>query len=200
MKRRCLMGFLLATLALGFWFLGVDRSWFVEKCPTCGYGRDVLQVRAFTIPLNERTPDYTTLLQKVAADVGAACSHPGLMRYHKRRYWGLCICACPCINGTDRIAHDFSWYDEAVASELRALVRTDPSIPDQFVERVIKNHDWDFWTTFVERLRGLRSAPAQQTPNPAASGNGARASLFHAAGPRRAVPEQQRWASSIHEN
>src|SRR5882672_2665498 len=179
MKRRCLLGFSLATLALGFWFLGVDRSWFVEKCPTCGYGRDVLQVRAFTVPLNEETQDYTTLLQKVAADVGAACSHPGLTRYHKHRYWGLCICASPCINGTDRIVHDLSWYDEAVASKLRALVRTNPLIRDQFVERIIKNHDLDFWTTFVERLRGLRSGPVQQTPNPAASGNGAKASLPH---------------------
>src|SRR2546426_12696089 len=103
MKRRYRIAVSLALFASGFWFLGVDRSWFVETCPTCGYGRDVLQFRVLTIPLHERTQDYVTLLQRVAADVGAGCSHPGLKRYHKHRYWGPCICARPCINGTDRI-------------------------------------------------------------------------------------------------
>src|SRR5438552_173529 len=110
MKRRHLIIAASAIFALAFWFLTVDRSWFVENCPTCGYGRDVLQVRVLTIALHEQTQEYRTLLQKVASDVGAACTHPALKRYHKHRYWGLCICARPCINGTDRIVVDLSWY------------------------------------------------------------------------------------------
>src|SRR5437867_5052683 len=94
MKRRYLIVVSLALFALGFWFLGVDRSWFVERCPTCGYGRDARQFRVFTIPLHERTQYYVTLLQKVAADVGAPCNYAGLERYHKHRCLGLCICAC----------------------------------------------------------------------------------------------------------
>ena len=161
MKRRQVIITLSAVTALAFWFLAVDRSWFVEKCPTCGYRRDVFQFRAFTIPLNERTRDSVTLLQKVSVDLGAECAHPKLTRYHKHRYWGLCICAFPCINGTDGGWADISWYDDVTSARVRAMAAANPSLRKEFVERVMMERDWEYWRAFIERVKALRAKGSQ---------------------------------------
>ena len=110
-----------AVAVMLVWFLGVDRSWFVENCPSCGFGRDILQYRVFGAPIHERVQEDTTLLQRVAQDLGAACAHPKLERWHKYRWWGLCICACPRISGTHRMGGDMSWYNDTVAAKVRQL-------------------------------------------------------------------------------
>lgn len=153
MKQRQLVIGLLVVLVLSIWFLAVDRSWFVEKCPACGYRRDVIQVRVFSLPIHQQTDDLVTLLQKIAVDVGVECEHRNRTRFHKHRYWGLWICAYPCINGTDGIVADISWYDEVAAAKVREMVRINPSLRDEFAERVLKNHDWEFWRSFVERVK-----------------------------------------------
>ena len=147
---------MLAVMGVAFWFLGVDRSWFVEECPTCGYGRDVLQYRVFTIPIYEQASSEPTLLQAVAKDLGVPCPHTGLTRWHKHRYWGLGYCVFPCINGTYRIGRDFSWYDDRATAELKKLVKANPRLPEEFAERVLKNRDWNFWSSLIEELQKSR--------------------------------------------
>jgi hypothetical protein len=165
MKRRHVIVALSGVAALALWFLAVGRSWFVEKCPTCGYNRDVLQFRVLTIPLNERGRDFLTLLQKVAADLGASCTHPKLTRYHKHRYWGLCICAFPCINGTDGVVADISWYDDIASARVREMAAANPSLREEFVERAMTRRDWEFWRAFIERLKALRGQEPHQARN-----------------------------------
>ena len=156
MKRKLIIVLLSPVFILAFWFLGLDSSWFVETCPDCGFGRDIMQYRVFTIPIYQQTKDYNTVLQKVAADIGAECKHPKLERWHKHRYWGLVICACPCINGTDRLVGGDEWYDDKAKSIVKEMVRTNPPLRDEFAERVLKNHDWKYFRAFCEQVRTLR--------------------------------------------
>jgi hypothetical protein len=157
MKRRYFNVALLLILAIAFWFLAIDRSWFIERCPTCGYSRDVFQFRIFTVPVNERDREYKSLIQKVAFDLGVPCDHRNLVLYHKHRYWGLWICACPCINGVDRISTDLSWYDEKTSAAVKKLAENDPALPREFAERVLLNHDWPFWEALVQKIQTLDS-------------------------------------------
>jgi hypothetical protein len=143
-----------AVAAVLVWFLGVDRSWFVEDCPSCGFGRDILQYRVLGIPVHERIREDTTLRQRVAADLGVPCTHPKLERWHKYRWWGLCICACPRISGTHRLVGDTSWYDDAVVAKVENLAETNPSLRDEFAERVLVKRDMDYWKEFVGQLKG----------------------------------------------
>jgi hypothetical protein len=159
MKRRHVIVVASVVFFSILWFLGVDRSWFVENCHACGYGMSILQYRVFTIPVHERTiHEHVTLLQKVAKDLGAECAHPKLMRWHKYRWWGLCICASPRLSGTDFLSGDNSWYDDVAAAKVREMARANPSLRDEFAERVLRNRDKEFWKALAEQVRTLRAA------------------------------------------
>jgi hypothetical protein len=145
-----------AVAAVAFWFLAVDRSWFVERCPTCGHFGYIMQIRVCGIPVHEHRYETDSLLQKVAADLGVPCTHPNLKRYYKHRYWGLLICACPCINGIDSINADLSWYDAAVSARVKGMAAANPALRAQFVERVIKNRDWKYWGAFVDQMKAAK--------------------------------------------
>jgi len=156
MKRKLTIILLTPVLVLAFWFLGVDGSWFVEECPDCLYGRDIYQIRVFTIPIYERTEVYNSVIQKIASDLGVPCSHPNLVRWHKHRYWGLLICACPCINGIDRLSGGDEWYDDKAEAIVKDLAKANPSLPNEFAQRVLKNHDWEYFKAFGQKVRALR--------------------------------------------
>ena len=141
---------------VAFWLLGVDCSWFVEECPDCSFGRDIIQYRILTIPIYQRSREYNSVLQKIATDIGAECEHPNLVRWHKHRYWGLLICAYPCINGTYRMSGDDSWYDNKARAIVKEMVRANPSLRDEFAERVLKNHDWKYLKVFVQKVSTMR--------------------------------------------
>jgi len=156
MKRKLTIISLSLVALAAFWFLGVDASWFVESCPDCQYGRDIYQIRVFTIPIYQRSQDYHSILEKITDDLGIPCSHPNLVRWHKHRYWGLLICACPCINGIYRLSGGDDWYDDKARAIVRELAKTDPSLRDEFAKQVLKNHDWKYLKAFVQKVQALR--------------------------------------------
>ena len=160
MKRKLIIISLSLVTLAAFWFLGVDGSWFSESCPDCQYYRAIYQVRVFTIPIYQRDQVYPSILEKITDDLGIPCSHPNLARYHKRRYWGLLICACPCINGIDRMVGD-DWYDDKARAIVREVAKTDPSLRNTFAERVLKSHDWKYLKAFVLRVAALRDGRSQ---------------------------------------
>jgi hypothetical protein len=163
-KRPLIIGaFSLVALAAA-WFLAVDWSWFVEECPDCGYGADVSEYRFLGIPLSETRRSCPTVIQRVSADLGVPCSHPGLRRWHKHRWWGLCICGAPCINGIYRIVGDDSWYDDAVRARVRAMSAESPSLGEEFWERVIRGHDWDYLLEFVGKLQEPEAGRPPSSP------------------------------------
>ena len=151
MKRKPIIVLLSLILVLAFWFLTVDFSWFVETCPECGFGRDIVQYRVLTMPVYQRTKDYDSLLSKIASDIGAECTHPQIERWHKQRYWGLLICACPCINGITRLTGGDASYDKKARSLVRDRVKNNPSLQAEIAERVLKNRDWVYWDAFLSR-------------------------------------------------
>ena len=156
MKRKLSIISLSLVALAAFWFLGVDGSWFVESCPDCLYGRHIFQVRVFTIPVLSRDQVYHSILEKITDDLGIPCSHHNLVRWHKHRYWGLLICACPCINGMYGLSGGDDWYDDKARAIVIEMAKTDPSLRDKFAERVLKNHDWNYLKTFVQKAQGLR--------------------------------------------
>jgi hypothetical protein len=136
--------------------LGVDRSWFVERCPDCDHYEDVIELRIFTIPVHRERSIDEGMKERVAIDLGVPCIHPHLDRWHKHRYWGLLVCAAPCINGVIRIVGD-DWYDKAAAAKARRLAASDPSISARFQIEVLSHHNEAVWW----EVQGLIRPPAQ---------------------------------------
>jgi hypothetical protein len=150
--RRVIIGLAMVVSAVGAWFLCVDWSWFEEACPHCGYGRSIAQRRILGIVIHERAFEYPTVMQRVAADLGVPCEHPELHRWHKHRWWGLCYCAAPCINGVYRITGDDSWYDAAALEKLQELAKANPEFRRDFFQRVIREHDRDYWLEIISLI------------------------------------------------
>lgn len=152
-------GLVVAAIILGgpaAWFVAVDRSWFVDECPDCGYYADVTQYRVLTVPISEQVSAHPTVIQGIAADLGHPCWHPRLLRWHKHRWWGLCHCAAPCWNGTYGLNDDadHAWYG-TVASRVCEMGEDNPELGRVWYDRVIVGHDWSFWHAFAEDLDAI---------------------------------------------
>lgn len=150
-KRRLIIAGSVLVTAVAGWFLCVDWSWFLGSCPHCGYLKNVLQYRVLGIPVLGRILEEETLIQRMAADLGVPCRHPELVLFHKHRWWGLCYCAAPCVNGLWNIdgggSWEESWYDEAAVRRLRSLAEKDPHFASEFHQRVIRDYDGDYLRT-----------------------------------------------------
>ncbi len=154
MKRKLVFFFSSLVLFSAFWFLGVDESIFVKSCPDCNYVEDVYQIRIFTIPIYQHTQEHVSILQKIAMDIGVECQHPNLSGYHKWRFWGLLIPE-EIHPGIDRMTGD-DWYDDKARAIVKELVKANPSLPDEFANRVLKNHDWKYLKAFVQQVVALK--------------------------------------------
>lgn len=152
-RRAIILGFLVCGLAI-LWFVGVDRSWFIEGCEDCLFHRDIVQYRIFGIPIHERSDERNSLIQLVARDLGAPCAHRGFYRLHKHRWWGLCYLGWPKIDGTFALGStEESWYNEDVADKLKAVALVNPTLGEEFRRRVLYRHDWNYWRCFGRELR-----------------------------------------------
>ena len=153
-KRRLILSVVAGVVALIVaWFCAVDVSWFVESCPDCGSGWNSIQYRILQIPISDHRRSNTMMLELVCADLGVPCTHPNLMRRHKHRWWGLCICAYPCHNGIDGFAGDADDYNETMSSRVKALSKEHPTLGQEFRQRVLVAHDYDYWHAFAERIK-----------------------------------------------
>lgn len=145
---------LVVLAVIAVWFVAVDRSWFVEYCPDCYYGRYIRQYRVFGFAVHESVyRDEPSPMGKVAADLGVPCTHPALVRWHKYRWWGLCILGWPAISGTSGMSSDEGWYDEAKSGKVKRLAELEPSLPGEFRQRVLREHDWVYWQALVKQIR-----------------------------------------------
>lgn len=155
-KKVIIAAALLPVLAV-LWFIAVDWSWFVDRCPDCAYNRDVAEYRVFGIPVHDNVKEHPSIAQRISIDLKIGCSHLRIERWHKHRWWGLCICKYPCFNGLHGLISDDSWYTEIVSSKLSALADRDPSIRTAFAERVLQGHDWAYMQTILDRAGVDRS-------------------------------------------
>ncbi|MEQ9410853.1 MAG: hypothetical protein RIK87_24285 [Fuerstiella sp.] len=139
-------------IALGvLWFIAVDWSWFVHDCPDCGHGEDTAEYRVFSATIHKTNYEYPSVLQQVATDLGTPCTHPNMETWHKQRRWGLLCCKWPCINGIHRLTGRTTWYDQSAATKISALTDREPTLYDEYKDRVFKQHDFKFLRVVLDR-------------------------------------------------
>ncbi|HVU26241.1 MAG TPA: hypothetical protein VHG71_00630 [Verrucomicrobiae bacterium] len=156
MKQKFVIISSVVILFSAFWFLCVDESIFVKSCPDCDYGEDVYQIRIFTIPIYQHTEQHDSILQKIALDLGAECKHPNMSAgYQKWRFWGLLI-PDEIHLGIDSLSGGDDWYDDKARAIVKEMVKANPSLRDEFANRVLKNHDWKYLKTFVQKVIALK--------------------------------------------
>jgi hypothetical protein len=144
---RCAAG--LAALATS-WFLGVDRSEFIEDCPSCHSGKYIEQIRVLGFAVSSNIREFTSTIACALADLGTPCHHVKLERAHLQRHWGLLVCAYPCWNGTWNLSGDGA-YTVLVSARVRAAGRRDPTLGPRLYRRVIDQGDWRyFWEAFMD--------------------------------------------------
>lgn len=156
---------LIALLGIGLlWMMAVDRSWVREICPDCRLDRDILQYRLFRIPIHERIlREYSTPACRIAADLGAPCSHH-FERWLMTRYWGLFFPAHPCFCGTVRLT-DGEWYDDRMAEIVRSKGQASPGLAEEFHRKVILEQDSNYLQTFFADLDQLKASSKQPKPD-----------------------------------
>lgn len=156
LKRALLLAGLLMVLG-GLWMSLVDASWFVEECPECHWGADVIEYRVCGRAISQTEEVYEESWHYlVTVDLGVPCQHPGKIRWHKHRYWGLCYCAAPCINGSYRLVDDESYSD--LSPRVRAWRELDPTLGPRFRD-ALAHDDREFVKEFFRRLRAGESPP-----------------------------------------
>ena len=142
------------------WFVVVDKSSFVHSCPSCLRVRIVRQYRILGMPIDEQVSTYNTLITAMSEQLGVPCSHGDESGFHETRYWGLLICASPCLTGRYTLGDDLpDWYDEEFKQFLKEFRKKHPEIVEDFNKRVIVDHDFDFWEQFVDNIK--QSAESQ---------------------------------------
>jgi hypothetical protein len=165
MKRKLIIIFSAVIVFSAFWFLCIDGAIFVESCPDCQYGRDVYQIRILTIPIYQRIIDaHTSITQEIAMDLGVECKHPNLSHLHKWRFWGLLI-PQELHPGIDWMSGGDDWYDDKARVIVKEMAKANPSLRDEFADRVLKNHDWKYLKAFVQKVIALKDGkpvPASQ--------------------------------------
>jgi hypothetical protein len=135
------------------WFLALDKSHFTEGCDDCYYQKDIIQYRIFSVPFHETTTEQHAPVELVARDLGKPCPHHSFYSLHKRRLWGLCFCARPCISGIFSMSSDKKpWYQEEIRMKVQQVASVYPKSGEEFLERVIYEHDWNYWKRFREEL------------------------------------------------
>ena len=97
--------------------------------------------------------DYRSTIDIVLADLGVPCMHANLaaQRWHKHRWWGLFICACPCTNGIEGLS-DYDSRTQVIAQRMRERIADDKSLAASLHERVIDHHDYDYFWQLVGPL------------------------------------------------
>ncbi len=155
--KRFLLAGLGLTLTCTLWMVAVDESWFVEDCPECHWGADVCEYRIFQRAVTsdaqvfEESWDYF-----VSVDLNVPCEHPHKTRWHRDRYWGLCLCAAPCINGSYRLTGNGSY--DSLSPRVRAWAKTDPQLGLRF-RRALQENDRKYIGEFFDRLHANGQPP-----------------------------------------
>jgi hypothetical protein len=153
MKKLKKSRYMFLVLGIGLvWFLGLDKSFFVETCNDCFSSWDIQQYRLFTIPLSEKVNEHKSLISCVAIDLGVPCQHRHLDRLHKQRWCGLLFCYLPCKSGIVRLSWDEKLYEQKNSDKIKALVSSNPRLPAEFYQRVLVEHDLEYWKQLQNEL------------------------------------------------
>ncbi len=131
---------------VAIWFLAVDWSWFVVDCPDCCRFEDLSQYRVLGIPVYTQVYAQPSNIERILNDLGAPCDHINCRPWHKYRFWGLVLPACPFINGTILSEDDPSGYTVEMAARVRHVCDENPRLRAELRALLVKKHDYRaFW-------------------------------------------------------
>jgi hypothetical protein len=134
------------------WFLLVDKSWFVESCPDCLWSSNIIQYRFCTFVIREHATEEYSMISAVADELGVPCSHSKVERWHKQKWWGLAFCCCPCKSGISGLMSDGYRISESIHSKIKSLIDANPNLPNEFKQKVLIDHDMEYWKQFKAQL------------------------------------------------
>jgi hypothetical protein len=149
--KRIIFCIFIAVALILLWFLAVDESWFVVTCKDCFYDRDVIQYRIFTFPIHSKVREHNSTITFVAEELGLPCSHENLERWLKYRWWGFLFCY-PRHSGISGFAGLEDSYKKQIKAKLKVLLDIDPNLPGTFQQRVLIEHDLDYWKELANKL------------------------------------------------
>ena len=94
--RSCLLGpqgwgLLALNAMVAIWFSSVESTYFVESCPACGHGRDVIESRFFSNTPRRVTREFPSLAELIASDIGIPCDHKAIAGWWHTRLFGGCL-------------------------------------------------------------------------------------------------------------
>ncbi len=137
------------------WFLAVDRSWFSMHCADCYHSENIEQYRILGIPVHTHVRTVPSDMERILGDLGAPCDHANGHPWHKHRYWGLVILACPNINGIYHLSGDSNDYTAEMAERVRRAGKEDPQLGPELHELVVEKHDYKTFWKKVEESTGF---------------------------------------------
>ncbi len=148
---RWMSGLLAALVA---WFSLVDRSQFLEECPSCFDHHSIEELRIGGVALL-RKKHYTheSFLSRLQADLGYPCAHD-FARQHQSRSWGLLITARPSSGGTCCLSGDMEFYNDVASKNAQAFGRQNPQAARDVIRKAIYQRDHDALREFIVLMRG----------------------------------------------
>ena len=163
-RARLLVRVLIGAAAVALlWMAAVDWYWVGEICQDCRRARSFIQIRVYTIPVYEETIREYDTIERVAKDLGLTCLHVHSSRTGLWRRWGLVYpLLLPFCGTRSQLEQHTDWYDDAAAEIVRAKGQASPRIVDEFRQRVLVDHDWQYAETFLAEVRRSRSAQSDQ--------------------------------------
>lgn len=140
------------------WFVAVDRSAWYEECQHCRSHRIRVATRAFGVVLSCRFhSEREEFGACIARDLGCPCPHD-YAELLVARYRGFVLPSnlknLP-YHLSEGIPH---WYSKNVSAIVHGLKTEDPSIGEEFRDRVFLMSDYDYMRQVIQKMRRYLSA------------------------------------------
>lgn len=141
------------------WFAAVDRSAYYEECRRCHSDRMRVAVRICGIECaTQFHSEHERFESRLARDLGCACPHDYARLLVARRF-GLAV---PLIAKSVpyHLWHGEapSWYIKNASTIIKGLKTENPSIGEEFRDRVLLKSDDDYMRQVIQKMRRHLSA------------------------------------------
>jgi hypothetical protein len=143
-------GLLALNAMVAIWFSSVESTLFVENCPACGHGRDVVASRFFSDTTRRVTREFPSLAELIASDLGIACDHKAMTGWWKHRMFGGCLWG-ECFVGIHRLS-DPPRYPPCARDAVRSWAANDPEFIRNFRDRVLEGKDVGYLRTLYLQM------------------------------------------------
>jgi len=149
------------NILIALWFVSIEWYWFFDDCPNCHRSQTVVEYKFVSLVLYRRKgPEYPTLIECVAADLGTPCSHEKASRWLKQRWSGLCLLV---EHGGCGWLYDPPWYPPCARNVVRSWLAKDPAFAHTFRKRVLEQWDRPYWRSLLSQM--CDGCPVDQLPS-----------------------------------